>query len=135
MRRVGVILLLFFYSYDSFACRTLQLSESSWAEKSNSVYVVRIVGISAPNLINVPYSADQIEEALITTYLDKEVSLVVYETLKGTEKKLMDVPISWCGGGEVKLGFVGVLYGSANRWHIIIGDNAVSAFKKAYTNH
>jgi len=135
MRRVGVLLLLFFFSYDSFACRELQLSESSWAEKSNSVYVVRVVGISAPNLINAPFSTDVIRDALITERFDKIVSLVVYETLKGSDKKLMEVTINWCGGGEVKLGFVGVLYGSERKWHIQLGLSAVSAFKEALTSH
>jgi hypothetical protein len=135
MRTVGIFLFLFFYSYDSLACRTLELSESSWIERSNSIYVVRVVGVSAPTLVNVPYSNDQMWEAIITTELDKRVSLVVYETLKGSDKKIAEVTINWCGGGEVKLGSVGVLYGSDHQWHIKSGINAVTAFKEALTSH
>ena len=135
MRRVGVFLLFFFYSYDSFACRELKLTELSWLERSNSVYVVRVVGVSAPTLIDTPYSTDIISDALVTNRLDKNVSLVVYETLKGSDKKLMEVTISWCGGGEVKLGFVGVLYGSDQNWHIQSGISVVSAFKEALTSY
>ena len=135
MRRVGVLLLLLLFSYDSLACREFQLPESSWFEKSNSVYVVRVVGISAPTLIYAPYSTDVFREALVTDRFDKIVSLVVYETLKGSDNQLMEVTINWCGGGEVKLGFVGVLYGLEQKWHIQSGLSAVSAFKAALTRY
>ena len=129
-----IIATIFILSGRVYACQELNWDESKWAKNSNSVYVVRVVGVSAPELLEASYSSDVVREALVTSRMDKEVSFVVYETLKGEPKERSIVLLNWCRGGEVKLGYVGVLYGLHKDWHLKLGINAITATKNALTN-
>jgi len=134
MSKISILILaLSGYSANLMACQELNWDESAWTKNSESVYIVRVVGISVPEMLDVPYSTDSVREALVTSRMDKEVSLVVYETLKGKSQKKAKVLLNWCKGGEVKLGHVGVLYGLAKEWHVKLGINAIAVSKKALT--
>lgn len=129
-----VSVLLFGFPNNLFACKEVNWDEPEWAKNSSSIYVVRIVGISAPEMSKLPYTTDSVRDLLAMSRMDKEVSLIVYETLKGKSQEKSTVLLNWCGGGEVKLGYVGVLYGFAKEWHVKLGSNAITATKKALTN-
>lgn len=136
MNRVSTLIIAFLFicSGEVYACQELNWDESEWARNSNSVYVVRVVGVSAPELLESSYSSDVVREAVVTSRMDKEVSFIVYETLKGEPKEKSIVLLNWCRGGEVKLGYVGVLYGMSKDWHLKLGVNAITATKNALTN-
>lgn len=133
MNRVSTSIIVFLIMLSSrvYACQELNWDESEWAKNSNSVYVVRVVGVSAPELLGVSYSDDLVREAVVTSRMDKEVSFVVYETLKGEPREKNTALLNWCRGGEVKLGYVGVLYGMSKDWHLKLGISAITATKNA----
>lgn len=92
------------------------------------------MGISIPDLLDIPYNGDGAREALAISRMNKEVSFVVYETLKGQPQNGVSVSLNWCGGGDVNIGYTGVLYGLAKEWHIELGSKSILATKKALTN-
>lgn len=125
------LFLMVLFSSEIFACKELAWDEAMWAKNSHSIYLVRVAGISIENASALPHPGESMRESLVTKGMNKEVSFIVYETLKGKPQTDTAVLIRWCGGGEVMLGYSGILFGYANAWHVKLGESVIGATKRA----
>jgi len=135
MSRVIFLIFFSFFSVSSFACREVVWDSGEWATNSNSAYVVRVIGISVPEMTNTPTTENNfgVKEGLLTSRMNKIVELVVHNTLKGNSVTDLKVLLKWCGGGQVQLGHAGVLFKLGNDWHIEHGASAIALAKQALT--
>lgn len=130
-----VFTLIYLVCLNAYACRTVQWSDSEWIENSNSVYVVRVLSVTALGVEDFAFSYSDFpyREALISSRFSSEIDVVVLDNLKGKELSRTTVKLNECGGGNPKLANVGVLYQTGNRWHIKHGVNIVLLSKEALT--
>ena len=113
-----IFLILIFSSVDAIACRVKNISIEDKTANSTQIYIGRVISIAVPELETVPYPKNLNNDFVITSRVNKEATLVVYKTVKGTDLKRITIPINWCGGGEVRLGSVGIIHNLNDNWFI-----------------
>jgi len=105
-------------SQNALACRVINWNASQWARHSESVYFVRVVGVSVPEILERDHKPTAEREKLLTSRLSKLVEVHVYETLKGEEKDRIIANIHWCSGGSFELANIAILFQLGGKWHI-----------------
>lgn len=114
MRNLFIVLCLCL-SQSAWGCREVNWSIEEWTENADTIYRGFVTSISIPSL-----EKEIIEQEKIIFYssrVDKIIRIKVYETLKGKKEEILEVPLEWCGGGNVELGKMVVLYGLGEKWH------------------
>lgn len=115
------------------ACRTVQWDTAEWSLNAEAVYVVRVIAVSVPDVLDRPHQTSPNGESFITTGLNKDVDVIVYEALKGSSDSNIRATISWCGGGGFELAHKAVLFKLGNKWHIRGGLENIDIARQALT--
>ncbi len=112
------------------ACKNADKTTAQRYQEADGIYIVRSLSQRVPQLADSDYLGDSLRESMLTSQLNKEQSLMVYETVKGHIETNINADIDWCGGGEIELGHVGVAYKTAGKWYLEQGSKAVQYLKK-----
>ena len=121
--RIYAIFLLFIVSQQmALACAIQVLTVEETINSSRAIYIGRVTGVHVPML----ESQDSKNYGL--GRVNRNVRVVVYETLRGKEKQLLEFEAHWCGGGawDAELGKNVIVYLDSNdNWYLQSADDKI----------